>query len=564
MRVVRVADRAHAEPARRRERVRQLRDRAGARRVRPGQRLRRPRSSTAVEDVGYSARLPAARARSGRARSGRGPAAPADRRERALAARAPARGDPRVPVRRTGSGSRSSSRPRSCCGRAGRSTSPPGRTCVTALATMDTLISVGTLAAWGWSVVALFLLDAGVTGLKMPFRLLPAHSSATDQIYLEVAAVVILFQLAGRYFEARAKRRAGAALRALVELGAKEAAILDDDGTERLVPIERARSRGSSSSSAPARRSPPTASSSRAARRSTSRCSRARACPSRWARAIAWRAPRSTSAAGCVVRAERVGADTALAQIARLVSAAQSGKAPVQRLADRVSAVFVPVVLVLSLATFAYWSRDRRRLDVRVLDRRRRADRRLPVRARPRDADGAARRDRPRGAARDPDQRPGDPRVDAAGRHDRPRQDRHRHRGEADAGRDRHGGRRRARPRRCGSSVRSSMRRSIRSGGRSPRAAQAVGDLPAVDSFANSRRASASQGVVDGPRGRRRASGVRRGVGARARRPARRGDRRPRRRPAGRRSSPAGTAWLARCSSSPTRSSRRRRRRCAP
>ena len=103
---------------------------------------------------------------------------------------------------------------------------------------MDTLISVGTLAAWGWSVVALFLLDAGVTGLKMPFRLLPGHSSATDQLYLEVAAVVILFQLAGRYFEARAKRRAGAALRALAGLGAKEAAILDDDGTERLTPID--------------------------------------------------------------------------------------------------------------------------------------------------------------------------------------------------------------------------------------------------------------------------------------------------------------------------------------
>ena len=111
------------------------------------------------------------------------------------------------------------------------------------LATMDTLISVGTLAAWGWSVVALFFLDAGVTGVRMPFRLLPGHSSATDQLYLEVAAVVILFQLAGRYFEARAKRRAGAALRALAGLGAKEAAILDDDGTERLTPIEPARAR---------------------------------------------------------------------------------------------------------------------------------------------------------------------------------------------------------------------------------------------------------------------------------------------------------------------------------
>ena len=92
-----------------------------------------------------------------------------------------------------------------------------------AAATMDTLISLGTLAAWGWSVVALFFLDAGATGMKMPFRLTPTRSGSTDQIYLEVAAVVVTFLLAGRYFEARAKRSAGSTLRALVELGAKEA-----------------------------------------------------------------------------------------------------------------------------------------------------------------------------------------------------------------------------------------------------------------------------------------------------------------------------------------------------
>src|SRR6184192_4064219 len=107
-----------------------------------------------------------------------------------------------------------------------------------AAATMDTLISLGTLSAWGWSVVALFFLDAGRSGMTMPFELVPSRTAGTDQIYLEVAAVVITFLLAGRYFEARAKGRAGAALRALVEVGARDAAILEPDGGERRVPVE--------------------------------------------------------------------------------------------------------------------------------------------------------------------------------------------------------------------------------------------------------------------------------------------------------------------------------------
>ena len=104
-------------------------------------------------------------------------------------------------------------------------------------ATMDTLISLGTLAAWGWSVVALFFLDAGEPGMRMPFELVTARDAGSDTIYLEVAAVVTTFILAGRYFEARAKRRSGAALRALLELGAKDVAVLDADGRERRVPI---------------------------------------------------------------------------------------------------------------------------------------------------------------------------------------------------------------------------------------------------------------------------------------------------------------------------------------
>ena len=128
-----------------------------------------------------------------------------------------------------------------------------------------------------------------------------------------------------------------------------------------------------------------------------------------------------------VVRATKVGADTALAQIARLVTEAQSGKAPVQRLADRVSGVFVPVVIALALATLGFWL-GAGEGDVRVHRRGRRADHRLPVRARPRHADGAAGRDRPRRPARPADQGARDPRVDAQGRHDRARQDRHGHR----------------------------------------------------------------------------------------------------------------------------------------
>ena len=103
---------------------------------------------------------------------------------------------------------------------------------------MDTLISVGVLAAFGWSLYALFIGDAGMPGMTMGFDLIPERGAGTDEIYLEVATAVTVFILAGRYFEARAKRRAGAALTALLELGAKDVAILDADGAERRVPVE--------------------------------------------------------------------------------------------------------------------------------------------------------------------------------------------------------------------------------------------------------------------------------------------------------------------------------------
>ena len=201
---------------------------------------------------------------------------------------------------------------------------------------------VGVAAAYLWSLYALFLGGAGRPGTRMSFAWL-ARGSGAGATYLEVAAGVTALILLGRYFEARAKRRSGAALRALLSLGAKDVAVLRD-GAEVRVPIGAAGRRATSSSSGPGRRSPPTGSWSRAVRRWTPRMLTGEPVPVEVG-------PGDAVTGGCVnaggrlvVRATRVGADTQLAQMARLVEQAQAGKAPVQRLADRVSAVFVPVV----------------------------------------------------------------------------------------------------------------------------------------------------------------------------------------------------------------------------
>ncbi|MCW3024013.1 MAG: copper-translocating P-type ATPase [Conexibacter sp.] len=218
-------------------------------------------------------------------------------------------------------------------------------------ATMDTLISLGVIAAFTWSMYALFLGDAGMTGMTMR---LSFSASGGDELYLETASVVTTFLLAGRYFEARSKRRAGAALKALLELGAKDVAVLDADGAERRIPVqqlavgdrfvvrpgekiatdgivEEGRSAVDQSlltgESVPVEKGPGDEV-----------------------------AGAGVNAGGrMIVRATRVGADTALAQIAHLVTAAQTGKAPVQRLADRISGVFVPVVIGLAIATLGFW-----------------------------------------------------------------------------------------------------------------------------------------------------------------------------------------------------------------
>jgi Cu+-exporting ATPase len=223
-----------------------------------------------------------------------------------------------------------------------------------AAATMDTLISLGTLAAWGWSVVALFFLDAGETGMKMPFELVPSRTAGTGQIYLEVAAVVITFLLAGRYFEARAKRTAGAALRALVELGAKDASILDPDGTERRVPIDRVQV-GDLFVVRPGEKVATDGVVIEGSSAVDQSLLTGESVPVEVAPGEPVAGATVNVGGRIVVRAERIGADTALAQIAQLVSDAQSGKAPVQRLADRVAAVFVPVVIAIAVATLGYW-----------------------------------------------------------------------------------------------------------------------------------------------------------------------------------------------------------------
>ena len=223
-----------------------------------------------------------------------------------------------------------------------------------ATATMDTLISVGVSAAWLWSVYALFLGDAGMPGMRMPFELIPERGAGADHIYLEVAAVVTTLILLGRYFEARAKRRAGAALKALLELGAKEVAVLDDDGRETRIPVDEL-AVGGRFVVRPGEKIATDGVVEEGASAVDMSMLTGEAVPVEVSPGSEVAGATVNAGGRLVVRATKVGNDTALAQIARLVTDAQSGKAPVQRLADRVSGVFVPIVIGLALATLAYW-----------------------------------------------------------------------------------------------------------------------------------------------------------------------------------------------------------------
>jgi P-type Cu+ transporter len=221
-------------------------------------------------------------------------------------------------------------------------------------ATMDTLVSVGVLSAWLWSLYALFFGSAGEPGMRMDFSLIPSSGQGSDAIYLEIAGVVTTFVLAGRYYEARAKRRAGAALRALLELGAKDVAILADDGSERRRPVEQLKV-GDRFIVRPGEKVATdgiveSGSSAIDMSMLTGESVPVEVSPGHEL------AGATVNAGGrLVVRATRIGSDTALAQIAQLVTDAQSGKAPVQRLADRISGIFVPIVIGIAVATLGFW-----------------------------------------------------------------------------------------------------------------------------------------------------------------------------------------------------------------
>jgi Cu+-exporting ATPase len=200
--------------------------------------------------------------------------------------------------------------------------------------TMDTLISIGTLAAWGWSVVALPALDEADT-------------------YFEVAAVITTLILLGRFLESRARRRSGAAIRALLELGAKEARVLRD-GEEVAVPVDRLQV-GDVFVVRPGEKVATDGVISEGESAVDRSMLTGEPVPVDVGPGDEVVGATINTSGRLIVRATKVGAETALAQIAELVAAAQAGKAPIQRLADRVSAVFVPIVMALSLATLAGW-----------------------------------------------------------------------------------------------------------------------------------------------------------------------------------------------------------------
>ena len=220
-------------------------------------------------------------------------------------------------------------------------------------ATMDTLISMGTSAAFLWSLYALFFGTAGMPGMTHPFELTVAPSDGASNIYLEVAAGVTMFILAGRYFEKRSKRQAGAALRALLELGAKEVAVLRG-GSETLIPIEDL-AVGDEFVVRPGEKIATDGVITAGSSAVDTAMLTGESVPVEVGVGDAVTGATVNAGGRLVVRATRVGADTQLAQMAKLVEDAQSGKAEVQRLADRISGVFVPIVIAIAVGTLGVW-----------------------------------------------------------------------------------------------------------------------------------------------------------------------------------------------------------------
>ncbi|MEU3486650.1 heavy metal translocating P-type ATPase [Streptomyces massasporeus] len=221
-------------------------------------------------------------------------------------------------------------------------------------ATMDTLISVGTSAAFLWSLWALFLGTAGTPGMTHPFELTIERTDGAGNIYLEAAAGVTAFILAGRYFEARAKRKAGAALRALLELGAKDVTVLRAGGREQTVPVAELRA-GDRFLVRPGEKIATDGTVEEGSSAVDASMLTGESVPVEVGTGDPVTGATINVGGRLVVRATRVGADTQLARMARLVEDAQNGKAAAQRLADRISAVFVPVVIALALGTLGFW-----------------------------------------------------------------------------------------------------------------------------------------------------------------------------------------------------------------
>ncbi|MFS0691509.1 heavy metal translocating P-type ATPase [Streptomyces nitrosporeus] len=220
-------------------------------------------------------------------------------------------------------------------------------------ATMDTLISVGTSAAFLWSLWALFLGTAGTPGMTHPFEFTIARGDGAGNIYLEAAAGVTAFILAGRYFEARSKRKAGAALKALLELGAKEVTVLRE-GREQRVPTGDLRV-GDRFVVRPGEKIATDGTVVEGSSAVDASMLTGESVPVEVGAGDGVTGATLNAGGRLVVEATRIGADTQLARMARLVEDAQNGKAAAQRLADRISAVFVPVVIGLALATLGFW-----------------------------------------------------------------------------------------------------------------------------------------------------------------------------------------------------------------
>ncbi|MFB6844867.1 heavy metal translocating P-type ATPase [Streptomyces sp. NPDC056373] len=220
-------------------------------------------------------------------------------------------------------------------------------------ATMDTLVSLGTLAAFGWSLWALFLGDAGMPGMRHPFEFTVARGDGASAVYLEVASGVTAFILLGRWLEARSKRRAGAALRALMDLGAKDVAVLRD-GREVRIPAQRLVV-GDRFVVRPGEKIATDGTVVEGTSAVDASMLTGESVPVDVAAGDTVTGATVNAGGRLVVEATRVGADTRLARMAKLVEDAQSGKAEVQRLADRVSGIFVPVVLLIAVATAGAW-----------------------------------------------------------------------------------------------------------------------------------------------------------------------------------------------------------------